>query len=102
MARRGVGHGMEVVLGGASQNRWHRDARGTGNGRWIGTGAAESLTCGSPVALFWSVRRVVLGACGGCRAGVPPAMRGAGEVEREVGSAGGRLGREGAQNGDDQ
>ena len=29
-------------------------------------------------------------------------MRGAGEVEREVGSAGGRLGREWAQNGGDQ
>ena len=68
MARRGVGHGVEVVQGGASQNRWHRDARGTGKGRWIGTGAAESLTCGSPAALFWTVRRVALGACGGGRA----------------------------------
>ena len=102
MARQGVGHGVEVVLGGASQNQWHRDARGTGKGRWIGTREAESLTCGFPTALFWSVRRVVLGACGGRRAGAPPATRGAGEVEREVGSAGGRLGREGAGSSGDQ
>ena len=52
MARRGVGHGVEVVLGSASRDRWHRDERGTGKGRWIGTGAAESLTCRSPAVLF--------------------------------------------------
>ena len=102
MARRGVGHGVGWCWTMCPETGGTGGARGTGEGRWTRTGAAETLMRGprraqgldGASASAWRMLR-------------PPCWGSSGdawcwEVESEVVGTGGRLGREGEQNGGDQ
>ena len=100
--RRGVARGVVPNRAVRRESVGTGEARGTGGGRWRRTGAAETLTRGprraqgldGASASAWRMLR-------------PPCWGSSGdawcwEVESEVVGTGGRLGREGEQNGGDQ